>query len=63
LPRAFYWRVKEDDLVLYPNFMYDRLQGHAPFQELRSNERRIQVSSDKRALYLLSALLVSSALT
>jgi hypothetical protein len=34
LARTFYWRVQENDLVLYPDFVYNRLQGHTPFQEL-----------------------------
>jgi hypothetical protein len=30
LARTFYWRVEEDDLVLYLDFVYDRLQSHTP---------------------------------
>jgi hypothetical protein len=41
LTRAFYWGVKEDDLVLYPNFMHDGFQGHTPLQELGSMSANI----------------------
>ena len=36
LTSVFYWRIKEDDLVLYPNFMHDRLQRHAALQNLET---------------------------
>ncbi len=44
LTRAFRWWVKEDDLILYPNFMYNRLQRHAPFQELGTEEHERHIS-------------------
>jgi hypothetical protein len=34
LTRTFYWRVQENNLVLYPDLVYNRLQGHTAFQEL-----------------------------
>ena len=38
LPGVLDRRVQEDNLILYPNFVYDRLQGHAPFQELSGGQ-------------------------
>lgn len=35
---VLYWWVKEDDLVLYPDFVDNRLKHHVTFQELRSSE-------------------------
>jgi hypothetical protein len=61
LTRAFCWWVKEDDLVLYPNFMYNRLQRHAPFQELGTEEHERRWSTVVNGAYLLPALPISTA--
>ena len=62
LTRTFYWRVEEDDLILYPDFVYNRLQSHAPFQELSFYERQC-LRRSKCVTNLLSALLVTTTLT
>jgi hypothetical protein len=52
--RILYWRIQEDNLVLYPNFMHDRLQHHMSFQELDQKNVQLSTSSSiiKRSTYL-----------
>ena len=35
-PSVFYWRIQEDDLILYPNYMDNRLDNHMGFHELHT---------------------------
>jgi hypothetical protein len=62
LTRIFYWRIEEDDLVLYPDFMDDGLKGHTPFQELRDVSDQKSALTERRA-YFFSALLLPTPLT
>lgn len=59
---VLYWRVQEDDLVLYPDFVDDRLQCHVAFEELPEGleEWRCPSRTIKHYLFFLNALATSS---
>ena len=62
-PSILDWRVKEDDLILYPDFMHDRLENHMVFQELQTHFQRGEVQSLIQTYLLIFHPLVSSSLT
>ena len=35
-PSVFYWGIQEDDLILYPDFVDNRLDSHMGFHELHT---------------------------
>lgn len=38
------WRIEENDLILYPNFVHDRLQRECPFNRLAHNSVAVEIA-------------------
>lgn len=58
--RILNWRVQENDLILYPNLMHDRLHSHMSFKEL--SDSRVFISAKNGSIVIMMYLFVFTAL-